>query len=201
MNSITDFIITPTNERYNNKISIGDKTLIINSNVEDHKMVSRHATVVSVPLAYNLNIKKGDEIIIHHNIFRRWYDVRGKQRNSSQYFKEDLFFCKPDQIYLYKKGDNWLPFMDRCFVMPIKDTNYLSNNKEQKCVGILKIGNSALEAHDINPGDLVGYKPGREWEFIIDSKRIYCMKSNDIVIKYEYEGNEEAYNPSWAQSS
>ena len=46
MNSISDFIITPTNERYNNKISIGDKTLIINSNVEDHKMVSRHATVV-----------------------------------------------------------------------------------------------------------------------------------------------------------
>ena len=157
MNSITDFIITPTNERYNNKISIGDKTLIVNSNVEDHKMVSRHATVVSVPLAYNLNIKKGDEIIIHHNIFRRWYDVRGNQRNSSQYFKEDLFFCKPDQIYLYKKGDNWLPFMDRCFVMPIKDTNYLSNDKEQKCVGILKIGNKALEAYDINPGDLVGY--------------------------------------------
>ena len=91
--------------------------------------------------------------------------------------------------------------MDRCFVMPIKDTNYLSNDKEQKCVGILKIGNKALEAYDINPGDLVGYKPGREWEFIIDSKRVYCMKSNDIVIKYEYKGNEEEYNPSWASSN
>ena len=57
MNSISDFIITPTNERYNNKISIGDKTLIVNSNIEDHRMVSRHATVVSVPLAYKFNIK------------------------------------------------------------------------------------------------------------------------------------------------
>jgi len=27
------------------------------------------------------------------------------------------------------------------------------------------------------------------------------MKSNDIVIKYEYKGNETEYNPSWAQSS
>jgi len=27
------------------------------------------------------------------------------------------------------------------------------------------------------------------------------MKSNDIVIKYEYQGNEEEYNPSWAASS
>ena len=140
-------------------------------------------------------------MIIHHNIFRRWYDVKGKQRNSSQYFKEDLFFCKPDQIYLHKKGEKWLPFMDRCFVMPIKDNNSLTMDLEQKCVGILKIGNDALEAHDINPGDLIGYKPGREWEFIVDKKRIYCMKSNDIVIKYEYKGNEEEYNPSWASSN
>jgi hypothetical protein len=26
------------------------------------------------------------------------------------------------------------------------------------------------------------------------------MKSNDIVIKYEYKGDEEEYNPSWAHS-
>ena len=103
MNSVSDFIITPTNERYNNKISIGDKTLIVNSNIEDHRMVSRHATVVSVPLAYKFNIQKGDQVIIHHNIFRRWYDIKGNQRNSSQYFKDDLYFCKPDQIYLHKK--------------------------------------------------------------------------------------------------
>ncbi len=85
--------------------------------------------------------------------------------------------------------------------MPIKETNSLTIDIEKKCVGILKIGNSELEASNINPGDLVGYKPGREWEFVIDGKRIYCMKSNDIVIKYDYKGNEEEYNPSWASSS
>ena len=85
--------------------------------------------------------------------------------------------------------------------MPIKETNYLTIDIEKKCVGILKIGNSELEASNINPGDLVGYKPGREWEFVIDGKRIYCMKSNDIVIKYERKGNEKEYNPSWASSS
>ena len=201
MNSIYDFIITPKNGRYNNKINIGDKELIVNASVEDHKIVNRHAIVKSVPLAFSTNINIGDEIIIHHNIFRRWYDIRGKQRNSSQYFKKDLYFCKPDQIYLYKKEENWLPFLDRCFIMPIKDTNNLTLDVERKCVGILKIGNNELEALDINPGDLVGYRPGREWEFIIDGKRIYCMKSNNIVIKYEHQGNEEEYNPSWARSS
>mgnify|MGYP003636175432 FL=1 len=200
MNSIYDFIITPKEGRYNNEVKIGDKTLIVNANIEDHRMVSKSAIVVSIPLAYTTCIKEGDEIMVHHNIFRRWYDVRGNERNSGQYFKEDLYFCKPDQLYLYKKDDKWVSFGERCFVKPLKDTNILTNDIEQKCIGILKIGNPTLEVLGINPGDLVGYKPGREWEFIIDNQRVYCMKSNDIVIKYEYKGNEEEYNPSWANS-
>ena len=201
MKSIYNFIIKPKDGRYNNKIKVDDKELIVNANIEDHKLVSRHAVVTSVPIAFCTDIKIGDEIIVHHNIFRRWYDIRGNERNSGQYFKEDLYFCKPNQIYLRKKNNKWIPFMDRCFVMPIKDDNSLTTDVEKKCVGILKIGNNTLEASNINPGDLIGYKPGREWEFIIDGKRIYCMKSNDIVIKYDYKGNEEEYNPSWARSS
>ena len=201
MNSIYDFIITPKNSRYNNTKTIGDKTLILNTSIEDHKLVSKEAIVVSVPLAFKTMLKPGDEIIVHHNIFRRWYDVRGKDRNSGQYFKEDLYFCKPDQLYLYKRKDKWLAIGQRCFIKPLKDNSVLNNETEIKHIGILKIGNSSLEALGINPGDLVGIKPGREWEFIIDDERLYCMKSNDIVIKYEHEGNEEEYNPSWASSS
>jgi len=74
-------------------------------------------------------------------------------------------------------------------------------DKERSLVGILKYGNKSLEALEINPGDLVGYTPNGEWEFLVDNKRLYCMKSNDIVIKYEHQGNEEEYNPRWAQSS
>jgi len=201
MNSIYDFIITPKNSRYNNTKKIGDKTLILNTSIEDHKLVSKEAVIVSVPLAFKTMLKPGDEIIVHHNIFRRWYDVRGKDRNSGQYFKEDLYFCKPDQLYLYKRKDKWLAIGQRCFIKPLKDNSVLNNETEVKHIGILKIGNSSLEALGINPGDVVGIKPGREWEFIIDGQRLYCMKSNDIVIKYEHEENEEEYNPSWAHSS
>jgi len=45
---------------------------------------------------------------------------------------------------------------------------------------------------------LVTFRPESEFEFIVDNQRLYCMKSNDIVIKHEYEGNEKEYNPSWA---
>ena len=57
-----------------------------------------------------------------------------------------------------------------------------------------------LEEHDIHPGMVVGFTPESEFEFVIDNERLYCMKSNDIVIKYEYEGNETKYNPSWTNS-
>jgi hypothetical protein len=201
MNSIYDFIITPKNKRYNNEKKLGDKSIVLNTNIEDHKLVSKQAIIVSVPLAFKTILKPGDEIMVHHNIFRRWYDVRGNERNSGQYFKEDLYFCKPDQLYLYKKDKKWFAVGDRCFIKPIKNNDHLSMDLERKYIGILKISNSSLEALGISPGDLVGFKKGREWEFIVDGQRLYCMKSNDIIIKYEYEGNEVEYNPSWAYSS
>ena len=201
MNSIYDFIITPKNSRYNNEKKVGNKTLITNTSIEDHKLVSKHAVIISVPLAYKSILKVGDEVMVHHNIFRRWYDIKGNSRNSSQYFKEDLYFCKPDQLYLYKKNNKWLAIGERCFIKPIKNNDTLSKDIEKKNIGVLKISNSSLEALKISPGDLIGFKSGREWEFIVNDERLYCMKSNDIIIKYEYKGNEVEYNPSWACSS
>ena len=201
MKSLYSFIIKPLNKRYNNEKKIGDKTLIINTTIENHRFVSKEAVVVSVPAAYSSRVKIGDKVHVHHNIFRRWYDQKGRERNSARYFKDDMYFCSIDQIYLYKNSKGWHTFGDRCFIQPIKNNNSLTVDKEQKLVGILKYGNSSLEALEINEGDKVGYTPNGEWEFLVDKERLYCMKSNDIVIKYEYEGNEEKYNPSWSSSS
>ena len=109
-----------------------------------------------------------------------------------------MYFVGIDQIYMYQFENKWLPNLNYCFVKPIKENSSYSIDKEQKHIGILKYGNKALEALQINPDDLVGFKPFGEFEFIIDNERLYCMKSNDIVIKYERKGNEEEYNPSWA---
>ena len=73
--------------------------------------------------------------------------------------------------------------------------------KEHIKPSILKIGNSSLEDLEITEGDLVSYKQNREFEFVIDGMRVYCMESNDILLKHEYKGDEEEYNPSWAKSS
>ena len=78
--------------------------------------------------------------------------------------------------------------------------SFLENTKEQKLIGILKIGNSSLDALGITEGDTVGYTPYGEYDFLVEKERLYCMKSNDIVIKYEDQRNKKEYNPSWANS-
>ena len=200
MKSLFDFIVEPYGQRYNNKVKVGDKSLIINTQVETFKAVNNIAKVIEVPLSYKTPVKKGDLIMIHHNVFRRWYNVRGEEKNSKSYFKDGLYFVQQDQVYLYKSKDKWKSFGDRCFVAPLKDNVEIHNVLEQNLIGVLKYGNSALEALEINEGDLIGYKPFGEYEFLVDGQRLYCMKSNDIVIKHERQGNEEEYNPSWAQS-
>jgi co-chaperonin GroES (HSP10) len=200
MKSLYDFIVKPLGETYDNAININDTKLILNNNVESFKFVNNYAEVISTPLMLETPVNVGDIILVHHNVFRRWYDMKGKQKNGRAFFVDDLYFVSIDQVYLYKNKTGFKPFGDRCFVKPIKSKNVLDNEKEQSLVGILKIGNSSLEALGINQGDLVGFKPNSEFDFLINKERLYCMKLNDIVLKYERKGDEKEYNPSWAKS-
>ena len=197
MKGLYSFIVEPLNERYDNVRKVNNNNLIINTSIENHVFVSKKAVVVSTPAAYKTKIKVGDELYVHHNIFRRWYNVRGEEKNSSTFFKDNMYFVSFDQIYMY----NNKPHLDYCFIKPILNSSILDNRKEQPNVGIVKYTNNTLEALGINPGTLITFTPNSEFEFIIDGERLYCMKSNDIALVNEYEGNEIENNPSWAESS
>ena len=200
MQSLFNFIVQPKNGRYDNEVSVGDKKLIVNTTMDDHKYVNRIGIVKSIPKIGETNIKVGDEVIVHHNVFRRFYDVRGIEKNSTSYFKEDLYFCYDDQIFLYKQNDKWKAPFNFCFVKPIVQNKkqLLNVNKERPLIGVLKYGNSSLEDFKINEGSLIGFSPSSEYEFVIENERLYRMRTNDITIKYEHKGDEVEYNPSWA---
>ena len=197
MKSLYQFIVKPYNERYDNVKVVGEKNLIINTNIEDHQFVSKKAVVVSTPAAFKTKINIGDIAYVHHNIFRRYYDIRGNEKNSGTYFKDNMYFCNADQIYMHNDKCH----LNYCFVKPILNKNVLDNQKEQPNVGIIKYTNNALEAAGITPGTLITFTPNSEFEFIIKGERLYCMKSNDIALTHEYQGNEKENNPSWAKSS
>ena len=195
MRSVYNFVVSPKGDRYNNVKKIGDKELILNTEIFNHQYINREATVVSVPIIGETDIQKNDTVIVHHNVFRRWHDVKSRERNSRSYFNEDTYLVNFDQIFLYKRNKNWQAPKGYCFVQPIKKTDQFDMDLERPLVGIVKYSDGTV---DVN--DLVGFSPSSEYEFVIDGVRMYRVLSNLITIKYEYQGNEEAYNPSWAQS-
>ena len=191
-----DFVIEPKGNRYNNTTKVGTSELILNTEVYNHQFVNRQAIVKSVPTAFKSEIKPGDTIVTHHNVFRRWHDVKGEERNSKSFFDENTYFVKEDQIFLYKRYWEWRTPKGYCFVKPIKDRTRFGVDEEESCIGIVKHTDGTYKE-----GDLVGFTPFSTYEFIIDGERLYRVMTQFITIKYEYQGNEEEYNPSWAHSS
>jgi len=193
MYSPYDFVISPKGERYNNKKKVGDKELVLNTEVYNHQFVNRNAIVSSIPTMYETEINPGDEVVIHHNVFRRWHDVRGNEKNSRSYFNEDNYFIKPDQIFLYKRDGEWKAPRGYCFIKPLKAIDKFNIEKERPLIGVVKYTDGEFEKEE-----LVGFSPGDEYEFVIEGERLYRVMTQFITIKYEYEGNEEENNPSWA---
>ena len=196
MKSVYNFVVTPKGERYNNTKKVEGGDLILNTEIYNHQFVNRTAKVISTPLISDTDIQPGDEVIIHHNVFRRWHNVKGIEKNSRSFFDENTYLINQDQIFLYKRYWRWKALEGYCFVQPIKDTNYLTEDIENPCIGKIIYTDGSFKE-----GDLVGFTPFSTYEFIIDGKRLYRVMTQFITIKYEYQGNEEAYNPSWAQSS
>ena len=202
MKSIYDFIIEPKNTRYNNTKKVGDKELVLNTEIFNHQYVSREAVIKHLPLAVDTELQIGDEVIIHHNVFRRWHNVRGEEKNSKSYIDENTYCVKEDQIYSYNRDkQGWKTLNGFCFVKPIKSNDNFTTEKEEALVGIMKYMDPLLKEYNISEGDLVGFTPNSEYEFVIDGEKLYRILTTDISLKYEYKGNEEEYNPSWASSS
>jgi hypothetical protein len=196
MKSVYNFVVTPKGERYNNKTRVGNSELILNTDIYQHKYINREAIVISTPIIGDTDIKPGDTVIVHHNVFRRWNNQHGVEKNSRSYFNESTYFITSDQIFLYKRNDKWTAPKGYCFVKPLKAIDQFNIESEKPLQGIVKYSDGTAEV-----GDLIGFSPSSEYEFIVDNERLYRVLSNLITIKYEYQGDEEEYNPSWAKSS
>ena len=192
MNVYKDFIISPIGDRYNNSIRVDDKELILNTDIFNHQYINRLAKIIATPLLFQSPLNVGDEVIVHHNVFRRWYDIKGKERNSRSYWKEDKYFISKDQIFLYK-SKYWKAMPGFSFIKPLKAINKYNIKDERPLIGIVKYSDGAFDKEE-----LVGFTPNSEYEFIINGERLYRIMNKFITIKYEYQGNEEEYNPSWA---
>lgn len=181
------FIAKPVKgKRYDNTKDIGGIEFIVSTSEEDAKFSNRYAEVVEVPLDYSGDISPGDILLVHHNVFKFYNDIKGNRKSGKSFFREDLFFIEPDQFFMYKCSDgNWKCNDRYCFVKPIpaKDSYIKKPFTNEPLMGIMMYANDYLMRQGIDSGDEVCFTPDSEYEFIVDGETLYRIFDHQITIK------------------
>ena len=179
------FIAKPINgKRYDNTRDIGGIELIVSTSEEDHKFSNRYAEVVEVPIGYTGPIEKGNILLVHHNVFKFYNDMKGRQKSGKSFFTDDLFFIDEDQFFLFKKDGEWNTHSKYCFVKPIpmKDSFIDKSVKEEPLMGTMRYINDNLLSLGVKVGDEVCFTPESEYEFTVEGEKLYRVFDHQITI-------------------
>jgi hypothetical protein len=180
------FIVKPLKgKRYDNTKDIAGTELIVSTSEEDHKFSNRQAEVINLPLGYKGPIAPGDILLVHHNAFKFYNDIKGRLRSGKSFFKDDLFFIETEQFFLYKKGSTWNAYDRYCFVKPLPaiDCYIKKPFSEEPLMGTMVYPNEYLISKGINSGDKVCFSPDSEYEFTVDDQKLYRIYDHQITMK------------------
>lgn len=180
------FIVKPINgKRYNNTKNVGGIELIISTSEEDFRFSNRFAEVIELPLGYEGPIRVGDTLLVHHNVFKFYNDIKGRRKSGRSFLKEDIFFLDNEQFYMYKHNGEWFAHDRYCFVKPIdaKDSYIKKPISEEPLMGTMVYPNDKLLSYGISSGDTVCFEPDSEYEFIVDDEKMYRIYDHQITIK------------------
>ena len=179
------FIAEPCNgRRYDNIKEVAGINLITSTSKEDHIASNRYAKVIETPIKYTGPVKSGDVLLVHHNVFKYYNDMRGRERSGKSFFKDDMFFIEEDQFFMYKQNGVWNSYSKYCMIKPIpKKNHYLkSHEEEEPLIGVIKYSNKELISKGIFEGDKVSFTPNSEYEFTVDDEKLYRMFTNNITL-------------------
>jgi hypothetical protein len=185
MKSPFSFIVKPLEgKRYSNVKKIGSVDLIVSTSEEDHRFSNRYAEVIETPINYTGPVCNGNILLVHHNVFKFYNDIKGGQRSGRSFFKDDLFFVEDDQFFMFYDGKQWISYDKYCFIKPIPpiESYIYKPFAEEPLMGTVKYPNEYLTSKGVNKGDLVTFKPESEYEFNIDGEKLYRMYDHQITM-------------------
>jgi hypothetical protein len=191
MKSHNQFIVVPANEsRYDNVKSIEGLDIILNTSEEEASFSNRVAIVLKTPINYSGPIEEGDSILVHHNVFKFYNDMYGRRQSGKSFFKDNQFFVDETQYYMYKKISKWYAVEPFCFVAPLPKTEtYIYKPfTNEPLMGIMEYPCQSIERHGIKKGDVVTFMPDSEYEFKVEDKKLYRIRSKNIIA-YESKRN------------
>jgi hypothetical protein len=185
MQSPYSFIVRPVKgRRYDNIKNIGGIDFITSSSKEDHVASNRFGEVIALPLDYKGDVKINDILLVHHNVFKFYFDMQGREKSGKSFFMEDMFLVDNDQFYLYYQNGKWNAHSKYCFIEPVKaKESFLGKTgKEEPLVGKVKYINKELLQLGVNIGDEISFTPESEYEFLINDQKLYRMYTNNITM-------------------
>jgi hypothetical protein len=185
MRSPYNFIVKPLNDRrYNNIKEMGDTEFITSVSQEDHEASNRFGEVVALPINYKGPVQEGDTLLVHHNVFKFYYDMKGNQKSGRSFLKDNLFLIDNEQFFLYKRDNNWMAHSKYCFIKPIntKDSEIFKSCQEEPLFGIVKYINQELLDLGVSVGDEISFTPDSEYPFMVDDEKLYRMLTNNITM-------------------
>lgn len=180
------FIATPVGgSRYNNTKKVGDVDLVVSTSEEDHKASNRLAEVIEVPSRYDGPVRKGDILLVHHNVFKFYNDIKGRRKSGKSFFRDDRFFIEPDQFFMYQRDGMWNAYDRYCFVepIPVVDSYIFKPFTEEPLMGKMAYPNDYLLRNGVSAGDIVVFRPDCEYEFEVDGKKMYRIFDHQITVK------------------
>jgi len=178
------FIAKPVKgKRYDNTKEIGGLEIIVSTSEEDHKFSNRYAEVVETPLGYKGPIVPGDILIVHHNVFKFYNDMKGNRKSGRSFFREDIFLIDNEQFFMYKHGDTWHAHDRYCFVKPIDaiDSYIKKPFSEEPLMGVMMYPNEYLISQGVVPGTTICFAPDSEYEFNVDDQKMYRIYDHQIT--------------------
>tara|TARA_R110002012_G_scaffold236152_1_gene409874 strand:+ start:2371 stop:2931 length:561 start_codon:yes stop_codon:yes gene_type:complete len=184
MRSPYNFIVEPlNNRRYDNVKDMEGTEFITSVSQEDHISSNRQARVVALPISYEGPVKVGDILLVHHNVFKFYYDMYGRQKSGRSFLKDNLFLVDYEQFFLYKQDGEWHAHGKYCFVKPIKAReSTIMKRGEEPLIGIVKYINQELLDLGVKVGDEISFQPESEYEFTVDDEKLYRMFTNNITM-------------------
>lgn len=185
-----NYLIVELDEAYDNEVdlSTGD-SIIINSTIESVANINRVATVKKAP-DFTI-LQEGDQVVVHHNIFRKNNDINGNQADSHYHIENNLYFVPLTEVFMYKRSDSdWNAISPYCFVEPVYkkkkegfDLNAIEDTYKGRIPkrGIMRYPNEELLKQGLKNGDVIIFSKNSEYEFIIDGVLYYKMSTKDIL--------------------
>jgi hypothetical protein len=171
--------------QYINTLESGNSDLTINTSIENAEDIQRIGVVVSLPIFHDNTLQIGDEVVVHHNVFRITYNDKGIPMNSNFHLMNDLFFVDKDMIYLYIRNGEIFAYGDAVFLKPFTEETKWEGEKIVKHQAIVKYTNDKLKKLGVPIGTKICHRKNIEYIFKIFGEELYKTNSTRILATLE----------------